>query len=309
MKLNLIPTSAVRTGGSKFAWVIMAIMIAASTYAAINMNRQAATVLNKSKTDVAENQGPSDNVNNLVGEGDKIMSQASGPMLNTQLVQAMQAHCRVYPDFYDDLFKYLPGYFRITAASVTPNDGNTCTLTMTGTVGSLHEYTDLVLALMRIKGAQQVTRSGYQLTFSFVQPLSADTQHTWKTLPGQARQTDDPIQRLDSRIGSAHSTDFVGVGTFGTPGLPRTRGAMPSETLLTVGVVLTRNLMTPNPRATLAGAGAAFASAPAAAGAAVAPAAPAAPAATGLRGRGAGRAGAARGGAPKGPNADQEGQG
>jgi hypothetical protein len=263
MKLNLIPTSAVRQGGSKVAYVIMLIMIVVSCFLALRMKNTVASKLSQAKADVAANQGDSDKVNAVSSEADHIMSEESGPLLNTKLVQDMKAHCSVYPDFYTELFRSIPSYFRITAVAVTPNDGNTATLTMTGTVGSLHEYTDLILALMRIKGAQQVTRSGYQLTYSYVQPLEADTQHTWKTMPGEASLTDDPIQRLDTKIAASHSTDFVGIGTFGTPGLPRTRGAMPTETLLTVGVVLTRNLMTPNPRATLAGMGAAFASAPA----------------------------------------------
>lgn len=262
MKLNLVPTSAARQGASKITWVVMVIMILISGYIAVKMNGQSAAALAKAKDLVAANQNASNNVNTVSASADQIMTEESGPMLNTSLVHAMQAHCRVYPDFYDDLFKYIPGYFRITSVSVSPNDANTCTLTMTGTVGSLREYMDLVLALMRIRGAQQVTRSGYQLTHTFVQPLTENTQHSWKIKPGEATLTDDPIQRLDAKISAAHSTDFVGVGTFGTPGLPRTRGADPSETLLTVGVVLTRNLLTPNPRATLAGAGAAFATAP-----------------------------------------------
>src|SRR5579862_2189078 len=207
MKLNLIPTSAARTGGaSKLAWIIMVVMILVSIYLSMRMNSTVAGTLSKAKEDVQNNQAASDNVNSVSSNADHVMTEESGPLLNTKLVQAMQAHCSVYPNFYDELFKYIPGYFRLTAISVTPNDGNTATLTMTGSVGSLHEYTDLVLALMRVRGAQQVTRSGYQLTYSYVQPLQADTQHTWKVKPGEQRLTDDPIQRLDSKIATAHST-------------------------------------------------------------------------------------------------------
>lgn len=282
MKLNLIPTSAARQGASKITWVIMVLMIVGSIFGAMRMNGKAAAALNTAKGYVDSNQSASNNVNTVTADADTVMSEASGPLLNIKLVQAMKAHCRVYTDFYDQVFRFIPGYFRLTSISVSPNDANTCSVQMTGTVGSLREYMDLVLALRRIPGSQQVTRSGYQLTHTFVQPISANTQHSWKIKPGEAELTDDPIQRLDAKIAAAHSTDFVGVGNFGTPGLPRTRGADPSETLLTVGVVITRNLMTPDPRQTLAGEGAAFATSPGAP--VVAP--PAAAPTKGGRGRG-----------------------
>ncbi len=268
MKLNLLPTSAARQGGSGiFAWVLFVIIVAASVFGAMRMNGQAAEALAKAKDDVSANQQKSDDATSLSASADTIIKEASGPMLNTNLVQAMLKHSRVYPDFYDEVFHFIPGYFRLTSVQVVPNDRNTCQLTMTGTVASLHEYSDLILALMRIKGAQSVTRSGYEIQNTFVQPLDATAQHTWKIKPGEEKMTDDPIQRLDSKIAAATSTDFKGVGQFGTPGEPRTRGAMPSETLVTVGVTVTRDLETPNPRDTLATAGAAFATAPGAGGA------------------------------------------
>lgn len=280
MKLNLLPTSAARQGGSLFAWVLFVIIVAGSVFGAIRMNGQAAAALAQAKQDVAAFQQKSDDATTLSASADTIIKEASGPLLNTNLVNAMQKHIRVYPDFYDELFRYIPGYFRLTSLQAAPNDDNTCQVTMVGTVGSLHEYSDLILALMRIKGAQNVTRSGYEIQSTFVQPLDADAQHTWKIKPGEAKMTDDPIQRLDAKIAAATSTDFVGTGQFGTPGLPRTRGAMPSETLVTIGVTVTRDLMTPNPRATLDTAGAAFATAPTGAGGATAAAGTAPPAAT-----------------------------
>src|ERR1700722_7951098 len=115
MKLNLIPTSAARQGGSVFGWILFFIIVAGSVFGAIRMNGQAATVLAQAKDDVTKFQDPSDKANQVSSNADDIMKEASGPLLNTQLVQAMQKHSRVYPDFYDELFHYIPGYFRLTS--------------------------------------------------------------------------------------------------------------------------------------------------------------------------------------------------
>lgn len=262
MKLNLIPASASRGSGSKIAWVFAVAIIGASVYGAISMKAAGATALDQAKQDVSKWESASEKTISIASSADTIIAKSAGYRLNIQLANAMDAHNSVYPNFYDELFRYIPSYFRITSVQAVPSDENTCTVTMQGTIGSFQEYANLMLALLRIKGAQAVSRSGYQLVDTYVPPLNASDQVGRPLKLGEAPLPDDPIQRLDVKIASAGETNYVGQGGFGTFGTPKERGAMPGESLITVAVVLTgKHLFTPNPRETLAGAGSAFAAA------------------------------------------------
>ncbi|HEY3780744.1 MAG TPA: hypothetical protein VGL56_06660 [Fimbriimonadaceae bacterium] len=262
MKLNLLPASTRGSGGgagSKFAWVIAILIIGGSVYFTLTMNAAGKAALDAAKNDVPNNQAAFDKVVATAGNADTVIAKSAGPLLNVNLANAMEAHSSVYPDFYDEIKTYIPSYFRIISLQATPADGNTCTVTMQGAIGSFRQYADLMLAMLRIKGAQAVSRSGYQINDIFVPPLEEDDQVGRPIKAGSPRLTDDAMQRLDVKIASAGTTDYAGVGGFGTPGLPRTRGATPTESLITVAVVVTHNLTTPNPRATLQAGSAAFA--------------------------------------------------
>jgi len=194
----------------------------------------------------------------IAASADTIIAKAQGVILNINLADAMNAHNAVYPDFYNQVKMYIPNFFRINSLSAVPNDGATCTVTMNGVVQTYQQYADLMLALLRIPGAQAVSRNGYQLNDLYVPPLIEQDQVGRPILPGKARLPDKPIDRLDVLISEAHENGFTGTGGFGTPGSPRVRGAMPEWSAITVAVVVSKNLTTPDPRATLAGAGAAF---------------------------------------------------
>ena len=259
MKLNLIPPSASRGTGSKFAWILAVAIIAGSVYGAISMKAAGQAVLVQARNDVAEisKRIRTDDpgcAERRPGDCDFCRSHIeSGPGLSDAGTQFGLSKV-LY-----EIFQYIPSYFRFTSLQAQPTDGNTCTVTMQGTIGSFQQYANLMLALLRIRGAQAVSRSGYQLNDLYVPPLEEDDQVGRPIKMGQVRLTDDPIQRLDVKIAQASATDYVGTGGFGTPGIPMQRGATPDESLITVAVVVTRNLMTPNPRSTLAGGTAAFA--------------------------------------------------
>ena len=258
MKLNLIPPSAARGSGSKVAWIFAVAIIGVSVYLAISMKGAGEAALATAKDDDAKFQSGSDQIVQLAASADSVIAKSAGYQLNVQLAQAMDAHNPVYPNFYDQVFRYIPSYFRLTSIQATPADANTCTVTMQGTIGSFQQYANLMLALLRIPGAQAVSRSGYQLQDMYVPPLSENDQVGRAIKLGEAPLPDDPIQRLDLKIASAGSTNYLGAGGFGTPGQPMQRGAMPGESLITVAVVMTKNLETPNPRDTLSGGGGAF---------------------------------------------------
>lgn len=260
MKLNLLPTSVSTGAGSRVAYVIAVVIIAAAIFGAVQMKGQAQSVLDKAQADVNANQADSQKVVDIDQEADNIMLKSTGPLLNVQLANAMLSHNKVYPDFYDSVIKSIPGYFRLTSLSATPLDDHTCTVTMEGTIASFQQYADLMLALLRIKGAKAVSRSGYQLNDEVVPPLVEQDQHGYPVAPNHQRLTDDPMQRLDVKIAEASHTDFVGQGNFGMLDHPMQRFAMPKESQIRVAVVVEGvNLMTPHPRQTLSQAGAAFA--------------------------------------------------
>lgn len=273
MKLNLLPVGASRGSTAKYG-------IAAGVLVALGGVVVASMLISKSNQDlkdstdaVTTNKPKAEQAVTVANSADTIISKAQGIILNINLADAMNAHNAVYPDFYDQVKQYIPNYFRITTLTAIPNDANTSTVTMNGVIHTYQQYADLMLALLRIPGSQAVSRNGYQLNDSYIPPLIKDDQVGRRVEPGKPRLTDKPMDRLDALIASAHETGFTGTGGFGGTEIPRVRGAMPEWSAITVAVVVTKNLTTPDPRATLAGAGAAFGAA--GGGAAAAPAAPA----------------------------------
>lgn len=258
MKLNLLPTTVSRGSGARAGILIAVIMIAVSVFASVTMAGKAQDQLKRAQANVAVMKAPSDQAIQTSSDADKILTTAAGPELNLQLAKAMTEHCSAYPDFYDEVKKYIPAYFRINSLNATPIDANSCTLTMQGVIGSFRQYATLMLVMLRIPGAQAVSRSGYQLTDVVVPGLERDDQVGRATKQGDPRLTDDALQRLDAKIASASETHFIGAGGFGVPGSPIVRGATPNEQAITVAVVVSRHLLTPNPRATLSGGAAIF---------------------------------------------------
>jgi hypothetical protein len=264
MKLNLVPTSASRGAGARNGIILAVILVAAAVFMSAGLRQKSAQALSAAKDDVTKNVDTAAKAKTTGDEADTIIVRAQGPLLNLQLANAMDQHNDVYPKFYDSVIKYIPNYFRINSLRATPLDGNSCTVTMTGVVASFQQYANLMLALLRIPGAQAVSRSGYQVNDMFVPNLIKDDQVGRAIMPGKPRLPENPVDRLDLLISSAGSTTFAGVGGFGSLDEPRVRGASPTESNIAVAVVLTQNLLTPNPRATLSGAAAAFAASTAA---------------------------------------------
>src|SRR5215469_11551825 len=119
MKLNLLPTTVSTGAGSRVAYVIAVLLIAGSIFGAIQMKNQAHTALQKAQDDVTANQADSQKVVDVDQEADNILLKSTGPLLNVQLATAMLDHNKVYPDFYDDIIRYVPSYFRLTSLSAT----------------------------------------------------------------------------------------------------------------------------------------------------------------------------------------------
>lgn len=255
MKLNLLPTYVSRGKRLVTAIIIAVIIAGAGIGFSASMMVSSANELKSEKDRVAELQPKAKAVVDKSKEADEIIKQVALYNLNIGLVNSMDRHHEVYPKLYDQVKKYIPSFYRITSLNAVPNGGDSCTVTMTGVVQSYRQWIELMFALLRIPGARTVTRSGYQLRGTkFVPQITAADSVGRPIEAGSARLPDDPVDRIDVLIAQARRPVDPITGGFGTP--PNAdgvinRGAMPNWTTVTTAVVLPRNLLAPNPRATL----------------------------------------------------------
>lgn len=251
MKLNLLPTYVGRgrqLGVAIFAGVIM---IAVSIVFSVTLDASAAKALAKAQDQAHSYENPVNAAVTYAQNADSVVQPLRQVLLNTQLANDMQAHCEVYPKFYDSIFPYIPDFFRITSMQAVPNDPNNVTLTLTGVIKTHQQYADLMLALLRIPGATTVSRSGFTPTAPFVPNVSAADQSPTTQDPDQPVLPKDGLQRLDALIASGKVSGFAPKGNFGS-GKEGERDAMPDYQLVTVSVQMPGQLQTPNPRQTLA---------------------------------------------------------
>ena len=185
-------------------------------------------------------------------KADAIMSSENVALVvrNINLAQAMEAHSKVYPELYNMVRGYIPSFFRLTSLSAAPAGATTSTVTMTGTITTYQQYADVMLALWRMPGAISVSRTGYQLNDPYIPGLTPQDQIGRAVSPNEGNLPDDPMQRLAAMESNAQPNSYQNVGNFGgDPTL--TRGAMPTESLVTIQVTLNKDIETPDPRATL----------------------------------------------------------
>lgn len=253
MKLNLLPTSVSKEKQGRFAFVLSALIALGALAAMMWMIRSSRQELADQKDRIAAARGNATKAVATSKRADAVIQENRGLILNINLAEAMNKHNTVYPDLYDEVRKYIPNFYRISALSAVPNGPESCTVTMTGYLTSFQEYADLMLALLRIPGATAVSRSGFQLTDPGVPGLITEDQVGRTVKPGEPRIVDNPHDRLDQQIANAQVTGFTNAGGFGTSDTPMLRGAMPTQSTVTVAVVIAgKNIMTPNPRQTLA---------------------------------------------------------
>lgn len=255
MKLNLLPTYVSKEGQSKVAWVVFGVFslasIAAGAFAVIYSQQQ----LDKAKDRVATVQPAYQACVDTAKRADDIMASSIVIDRNLRLAQAMEAHSTVYPDLYRDVLSYVPSFFRVNQIAAASTGPGTCAVTMQGVLESYQQYADIMLAMLRIPGATNVTRSGFTDVRPVVPALNEQDQVGTAVRPGQGNLPSDPQSRLDELVARAGQapTGYLGVSGFGTPGSEK--GAMPDWSTVTITVVLNRDIQTPNPRATLASQG------------------------------------------------------
>lgn len=251
MKLNLLPTHVSKEGQSKIAWIVMAVMSIASVGAGIFFVAQSNNELNAAKERDQNFKPYYDKVVATANRADEIMANSVGINRNIRLADAMDKHNDVYPSLYKEVLNYCPSYFRVLSISAVPLDDKACTVTMQGVIQTYQQYADIMLAMLRIKDAVNVTRAGFTDTRSVVPALNEGDQLGSPVKPGETNLPSDPQARLEELVNRASQapTGYQGINGFGDNS--EQKGAMPNWSQITITVTLARNIQTPNPRATL----------------------------------------------------------
>ncbi len=254
MKLNLLPTYVSKERSAKAAWVFSFLIAAVSIVASVFMFQKSSSDLETAKNEALDVKPRAEEAVRISKEADTIMAQARGIIVNIDLANAMMQHNAKYADLYDEIRPFVPSFFRVSAMSANPVGADTCVVTLQGVIRTHQQYADLMLALLRIPGASSVTRDGYQITDPLVPSLIEEDQTGRPVKPGEANIPDDPMRRLDYFLAQGEPPGFRGVGGFGTDEIGP-KGAMPDWSVITVSIVVPRNIQTPDPRATLSGMG------------------------------------------------------
>ena len=158
MKLKLLPQTEKKSRQGKTAIILATLIILGSVagYAALTFIPAAA--LNKAKEGIPELQQQVANTDATAKSADTIIASAAGLIRNAKLAQAMIDHNDAYPNLYNDIKKYIPPYYRLQSISARPIGEGVSEVTLVGTLSGYQRYADLMLALMRFKDAQSITR-------------------------------------------------------------------------------------------------------------------------------------------------------
>ncbi|MCC6403618.1 MAG: hypothetical protein IT207_06365 [Fimbriimonadaceae bacterium] len=258
MKLNLLPTSISKEGQHKAAIFGSAALALLGIAAAVGMTLYGKQQL-KAATDEAAAWKPlADRALATSQKADEVMAKSVYIDRNLKLAKAMQEHSAVYPGLYDEVLRYMPSWFRVNSITARPVDATTCNVQITGTLQKAEQYSDIMLALLQIPGAVNVSRNGFVEGRMFVPNLIESDQLGLPIRPGDSNLPSDPYDRHEERIAraAAEPQGFLDSGGFGRPEVDD-RGAMPGWSLVGLAVTLQRNIQVPDPRATLVAQGAA----------------------------------------------------
>jgi len=246
MKLNLLPTTEKKSRQGKTAIVLAMLIVLGSLAGAAALTFIPKTKLEAAKEPipalekrVADNQATS-------AKADEVIATAADVIRNAQLAKAMIDHNDAYPKLYDDLKRYIPAYYRIQSINAVPLGEGVSQITLVGTLSGYQRYADLMLALMRFKDAQTITRAGYNLNDPIVPALDPTDQKGKMIKPGDGPIPDDGLQRLAyfQAQASAAPKGYLGTGGFGS-GTDEVRGALPNASVVTITMNVARDLRVP----------------------------------------------------------------
>jgi hypothetical protein len=253
MKLNLLPKTVDTVSRSKRAFVGSLLTFIVAGVASFLMAKVSQDRLTSATAAMEEAKPPYDKVVSNAKAADDLVAkpEVKQVVANTALAQAMIKANALYPDLYDSVKPYIPGFFRITSLNAQAAEAG-CTVNMTGTVKTAQEYSDLVLALLRIPGATSVTRGGFISDDVRVPALSEVDQNGRPRKASATVIPDDPLERLAYFESNVEPTGYFNSGNFGTTEAGTEKTVRPGESQITVSVTLPKDIRTPDPRATIA---------------------------------------------------------
>ena len=264
MKLNLLPTTEKKSRQGKTAILVGALIVLGSIAGYAALTFIPAKALNDAKKEISDLPQQVADADATAKSADVVIAKASDVIKNAQLAKAMIDHNDVYPKLYDDLKRYIPPYYRIQSMQATALGENQSQVTLVGTLSGYQRYADLMLALMRFKDAQTITRSGYNLDAPIVPALTPEDQAGKMRRPDQTPIPDDGLERLayfQSQAAAAPS-GYLATGGYGS-GTTDVKGPLPTASVVTIQMTVARDLRVPLAAETLrAGGGAAPGGAP-----------------------------------------------
>jgi len=252
MKLNLLPSYVSKGSAAKTWFVASLLFVIASILAAVGLIVMSTKARDEAEAAAKELEPQAQQVVALAKSAEGIGASAAPVTRNVQLAKAMMDHPFKYTSFYRSVTPYIPSFFRVNAMSVTPAGETGCTLTLSGTIQSYQQYADLMLALLRIPGAQRVGRAGYVLDRATIPGVTQEFPNPVPSKDSQGPLPLDPSERIQELIARAAAvpTGFTGAGNYAGP-VDQARQAIPNWQNITVSVDLnTPGLAAPNPGAT-----------------------------------------------------------
>ncbi len=267
MKLNLVPATAKKGAQMRTMVVASVLLVVGSALATAFLAYSSGQALANAKSEAQTHmQGAVDAVA-TAKHATAILESSKGVVTNLDLANQMTAHNTKYTSFYTKVTPYIPGFMRVTSMSVTPINETSCRLNLSGVILTAQQYADLSLALLRIPGAQAISRSGFVRQSDTVLPLNEADQRGAVVRAGEDALPIDPVERMEVVIARAteQTTGFDNVGNFGSP-VESARGAMDRWSQISVSVLLAQpagaelppgwdfNFLVPNPTSTLQGA-------------------------------------------------------
>ena len=256
MKLNLLPTTEKKSRQGKTAVVLAALIVLSSLAASFALIVIPTKALNDAKEPIPDLKAKVAKVDATSKRADTIISTSSEVILDAQLAQALIDHNNKYPKLYNDLKRYIPPYYRIQSMSALPIGENLSQVTLVGTLSGYQRYADLMLALMRYKEAQTITRSGYNLNDPTVPALDPADQIGKMRLATSAPIPDDGLERLAyfQAQAAAEPSGYLATSNYGS-GTPSLRGPLPGASVVTIVMTIARDLRVPLAASTLRGTG------------------------------------------------------
>jgi len=275
MKLNLLPVTVRRGAKTRTAWIFSILLILAGVGAAAGMMIISGNRDKDLKAQVDDARPKAQEAYDTSTQADTVIAKAEGVLRNTSLARAMIRHNGVYPAAYEDLFRFNPPFFRLMSISATPIDEKTASITMVGTLTTYQQYADLSLALMRNPKVVSVARAGFNAVNvgETVPPIVPTDQEGKPHKLNQGPIPDDAMERLAYFESLPATSGYQGTGNYGS-GTTSERTNQPGDSLITVTMIATYALQTPNPRASLTASGSAGSSAGAASTGSAIPSAP-----------------------------------